>query len=400
MSEKKKELDLEELNKEFKQEMEALDIPGDSGNNSGAERRTRSRKKEEKKGRKKSDSIKKVKPFYVVVIILLIVLFLLFATIAALFIMRNRGKDSLKQNQTEEVISAPEDAVVEDEGKLVVYKGERYCYNENVISILCMGVDKTIQEEETDNVIGENGQADTLFLAVFDAETGQMSLLNISRDSMVDVNRYNVEGQYLGTEEMQVCLAYAYGDGKGKSCENVATSVSRLLYGMPINAYVAMDYSGISVLNDEVGGVTIKILEDMTGIDPELSKGAEVTLTGEQAHDYVRRRDTSELDSNNDRMERQKQYLLAFIDTVLKQTQNDVTTPVKLYRSAKDYMVTDIDVSEVTYLASQMLRTGFSEGNMYSVPGKVIMGEKYAEFYPKEKKLYELILNLFYNKQN
>ena len=48
MSEKKKELDLEELNKEFKQEMEALDIPGDSGNNSGAERRTRSRKKEEK----------------------------------------------------------------------------------------------------------------------------------------------------------------------------------------------------------------------------------------------------------------------------------------------------------------------------------------------------------------
>ena len=216
---------------------------------------------------------------------------------------------------------------------------------------------------------------------------------------MVDVNRYNVNGQYLGTEEMQICLAYSYGDGKEKSCQNVAESVSRLLYGMPVNAYIAMDYSGISVLNDEVGGVKLQVLEDLSTADPALSKGAEVTLTGEQAHIYVRNRDTSELDSNNDRMARQRQYLLSFMSTVLQKTREDISTPVTLFRSASDYMVTDIDVSEVAYLASRVLSMDFSEENMYSVPGEVKMGDKYAEFYPDEEALYESILNIFYEKQ-
>ena len=33
-------------------------------------------------------------------------------------------------------------------------------------------------------------------------------------------------------------------------------------------------------------------------------------------------------------------------------------------------MVTDIDTSELTYLASLVVQEGFSEGNMYSVPAK------------------------------
>ena len=162
---------------------------------------------------------------------------------------------------------------------------------------------------------------------------------------------------------------------------------------------IAMDYSGISVLNDEVGGVKLQVLEDLSTADPALSKGAEVTLTGEQAHIYVRNRDTSELDSNNDRMARQRQYLLSFMSTVLQKTREDISTPVTLFRSASDYMVTDIDVSEVAYLASRVLSMDFSEENMYSVPGEVKMGDKYAEFYPDEEALYESILNIFYEKQ-
>lgn len=393
MSEKKQDLDIGELNKEFQHEMEAVDVSDiveehiHRGNN---------RKSNRKKKRKK---YKKINPFRIVIGVLCIIIVLLIATVAVFFYLRARGEQQLKENQTEETVSAPEEAVVEDEGKLVVYKGEQYCYNENVISILCMGIDKTIQDKDTENVIGENGQADTLFLAVLDTKRGKMSLLNISRDSMVDVNRYNVNGQYLGTEEMQICLAYSYGDGKEKSCQNVAESVSRLLYGMPVNAYIAMDYSGISVLNDEVGGVKLQVLEDLSTADPALSKGAEVTLTGEQAHIYVRNRDTSELDSNNDRMARQRQYLLSFMSTVLQKTREDISTPVTLFRSASDYMVTDIDVSEVAYLASRVLSMDFSEENMYSVPGEVKMGDKYAEFYPDEEALYESILNIFYEKQ-
>lgn len=81
-------------------------------------------------------------------------------------------------------------------------------------------------------------------LAVLDSETGELSLVNISRDSMVDVNRYNVEGQFLGTEEMQICLAYAYGDGREGSCLNTVESVSRLMYSMPVHAYARLIITG------------------------------------------------------------------------------------------------------------------------------------------------------------
>lgn len=395
MNEKKQDLDIGELNKEFQHEMEVVDVSDTVEEHVYRENNRKSNRRKNRNQKK----YKKITPFRIVISVLCIIIVLLIVAVAVFFYLRTRGEQQLKENQTEETVSAPEEAVVEDEGKLVVYKGEQYCYNENVISILCMGIDKTIQEEDTENVIGENGQADTLFLAVLDTKSGKMSFLNISRDSMVDVNRYNVDGQYLGTEEMQICLAYSYGDGKKKSCQNVAESVSRLLYGMPVNAYIAMDYSGISVLNDEVGGVKVQVLEDLSTVDPALSKGAGVTLTGEQAHIYVRNRDTSELDSNNDRMARQRQYLLSFMSTVLQKTKEDISIPVTLFRSASDYMVTDIDVSEVTYLASRVLGTKFSEKDMYSVPGKVKMGDKYAEFYPDEETLYESILNIFYEKQ-
>lgn len=318
--------------------------------------------------------------------------------VGALFYLRYQGKKSLSIAEVEEEVSGPDGADIDDDGKVVIYNGEKYCYNENVINILCMGIDTSI-EETGDDTIGENGQADVLFLVVLDQETGEMSLINISRDTMIDVDKYNVYNQYLGTENMQICLAYAYGDGQEGSCLNVSRSVSRLLYGMPVHAYAALEYEGISVLNDSVGGVTVTVLEDLTSSDPALEEGATVTLTGQQAETYVRTRDTEVLDSNNARMARQRQYLLAFMNKTLEETKSDISFPFSLYQIVSDYMVTDIGTSEVTYLASLALGNGFSEGDIYPVSGEIVMGETYAEFYPDEEALYELILDVFYNKE-
>lgn len=386
-------LDVEELNRELQQKLEELERPEDTGEHDG---KRNHRKRSGKKARKKK---KKIRPFHVLVAILCILVLLMASAAGAFFVLRAKGEKELKTDKAEEPITAPEEVQVEEEGKSVVYKGERYWYNENVINILCMGIDTSIQETGIDN-IGENGQADALFLAVLDTETGKLSLVNISRDSMVDVNVYNVEGQYLRTETMQICLAYAYGDGKDQSCLNVAGSVSRLLYGMPIHAYAAIEYNGISALNDGIGGVTVQVLEDLTRSDPELTEGKTVTLMGQQAITYVRSRDTSVLESNNYRMARQRQYLLAFMKTALEQTRSDISVPLTLYQTASEYMITNIGPSEVTYLASKVLGTGFSEGDMHSIPGEVVMGEQYAEFYPDEEALYELILDVFYNKEN
>lgn len=362
--------------------------------------RTKSGQKPDSRARKKSSRKQKAPrkkrgPLIAVLIIFGILVLLLATAVGAYFYLNKKGEAQLKKNQSIASITAPEEASSEDDGKTIVYNGAKYKYNEDNINILFMGVDRDMQDTG-EKVIGENGQADVLIWAALDSKTGHLSLINISRDAMVDVNKYNVEDKYLGTDKMQLCLAYSYGDGKEKSCENTLQSVSRLMYGMPVNAYVAIDYSAIAPLNDAIGGVTVNVLEDLTQSDSALKAGETVTLHGEQAQTYVRSRNTEVLDSNNQRMERQKQYIDAFLQQAISQTKKNLTLPVTLYNDVSDYMVTNISASEVTHLATLMIQNGVSGGDILTVPGEVTQGDVYAEFNPDDKELYKLILSVFY----
>ena len=362
--------------------------------------RTKSGQKPDSRARKKSSRKqkaprKKKGPLIAVLIIFGILVLLLVTAVGAYFYLNKKGEAQLKKNQSIASITAPEEASSEDDGKTIVYNGAKYKYNEDNINILFMGVDRDMQDTG-EKVIGENGQADVLIWAALDSKTGHLSLINISRDAMVDVNKYNVEDKYLGTDKMQLCLAYSYGDGKEKSCENTLQSVSRLMYGMPVNAYVAIDYSAIAPLNDAIGGVTVNVLEDLTQSDSALKAGETVTLHGEQAQTYVRSRNTEVLDSNNQRMERQKQYIDAFLQQAISQTKKNPTLPVTLYNDVSDYMVTNISASEATHLATLMIQNGVSGGDILTVPGEVTQGDVYAEFNPDDKELYKLILSVFY----
>lgn len=352
-------------------------------------------KARKKSGRKQKAPRKKKGPLIAVLIIFGILVLLLATAVGAYFYLNKKGEAQLKKNQSIASITAPEEASSEDDGKMIVYNGAKYKYNEDNINILFMGIDRDMQDTG-EKVIGENGQADVLIWAALDSKTGHLSLINISRDAMVDVNKYNVKDKYLGTDKMQLCLAYSYGDGKEKSCENTLQSVSRLMYGMPVNAYVAIDYSAIAPLNDAIGGVTVNVLEDLTQSDSALKAGETVTLHGEQAQTYVRSRNTEVLDSNNQRMERQKQYIDAFLQQAISQTKKNPTLPVTLYNDVSDYMVTNISASEATHLATLMIQNGVSGGDILTVPGEVTQGDVYAEFNPDDKELYKLILSVFY----
>ncbi len=263
-----------------------------------------------------------------------------------------------------------------------------------------MGVDREEFASPDEMVIGGNGQADADVLVIFDKEQGKMSFLNISRDCLVDIDRYNKEGQFIDTVNEQLCLSYAFGNGKQTSCENTALSVSRLLYGMPINAYAAIDFDSIATLNDAVGGVSVPVTEEIADKFPGTQVGALVNLVGSEAVTYVRTRDTRLLDSNNARMSRQKQYVIAFLKKALQQIKEDPTKALSLFNSVSDNMVTSIKLSEVTYFGTFFAKHGFKEENMTSVKGEVVEGEDgFAEFVPDDKALFETVLDLFYIKE-
>ncbi len=325
--------------------------------------------------------------------LLVLLLVGLAGTAGTLLYLQHKGETSMTANKSKEDIRLPEGA--EKDGDYIIYKGHKYKYNENLITVLCMGIDKRISETGKDS-IGNNGSADTIMLAVLDQRTNNLSFVNISREAMVDIRQYNTEGEYTGLKNLQVCLAYAYGDGHESSCENELDAVSRLMYGMPIHAYAALDYDGIAVLNDAIGGVTVNVLEDLTASDPELAAGSTVTLKGDQAQTYVRSRQTALLESNNLRMERQKQYMTNYVRQLIEETKSDITTPITVYRAAEDHVVSDIGVDGIVYLTSKVMKSGIMEGQVFSIPGQVKNGGTYAEFIPDQKKLYKMVLEVFY----
>ena len=274
------------------------------------------------------------------------------------------------------------------ETNYITYKGEKYKYNYNLRTVLFMGVDKEGEIEE--KKVGGGGQTDSLVLFAMDTEKKTTQALSVSRDTMTDIRTYDMSGEFLSTERAQLALQYAYGDGKAKSCVLTREAVSNLLYQTPVNSYVVLTMEGFSRIADELGGIRITVPQDYTRINPAFKKGETITLNGKMAEQYVRYRDTSASGSNNERMERQSQ----FIEALVKQLQinmKEKKDAVHLYRKMKPYMVTDISEEEL----EKMINYEF-EGKVEKVPGTVQKGEKYDEFIVDNEKLQEKVINMFY----
>lgn len=327
-----------------------------------------------------------------------VLLFLLLAGVCAYAWMEYDGRAELKKKQEalpegmilEETSAAeelPEDAEGQEPLKdgMLRYQGKTYAYQEDVMTFLCMGIDKSGEAKASED-LHRGGQADALFLAVMDPGEKKISVIGVNRDTMAELFVYDEEGNYLGREIGQIALQHAYGDGMEESCERTVEAVSNLFYGIPIHGYFAMNMDVIIPLNEAVGGVDVVIGEG----------DEKVHLEGQEAYSFVRNRDMYAPHSAEQRLERQKQYLEAFALQAKKAVAQDLTLPAKLYSEILPYMVTDISASEAVYLATQAVSYTFGQDDLYSLQGEIRMGEQFEEFYPDETALYELILQVFY----
>ena len=59
-------------------------------------------------------------------------------------------------------------------------------------------------------------------------------------------------------------------------------------------------------------------------------------------------------------------------------------------------MVTDIDLSSFTYLATEALDYQFDVEHLYSLEGETMQGNQFEEFYVDDDALQDLIIRLFY----
>lgn len=318
-------------------------------------------------------------------------------------ILRVIGKSSLqaKAEAAPALVSGQESLTQEEKEHWqegwVKYEDAIYAYNEDIITFLIMGIDKNSDVKEVDE--GTNGgQADALFLAVMNPHDHTIKVIGINRNTMTDIEIYNEEGAYVTTTKAQIAVQHGFGNGMEESCGYQVKAVKKLFYNLPLHGYAAINMSAIATINDAVGGVDVKVLEDLTRVDPSLVKDAQVHLLGKSAFWYVKARDTNTFGSADARLLRQKQYLGAFMDAAKQAAKKDITVAVDLYRAISAQMVTDITVDEVAYLAPLLVDYKFDENSFYMLEGENVMGDTFEEFYVDEDALYEMILEIFYER--
>lgn len=272
--------------------------------------------------------------------------------------------------------------------------GQTYQYRRGLTTILFMGVDTRLENEDRGDS-RSGGQSDFMLLLVIDEENRTITPLQINRDTITEVTVLDLMGNEAGTIKTQLCLSHGFGDGKEQSCEYTCNAVQNLLLGVEIDYYIAMNLDGIPVFNDLMGGVTVTLEDDLTAYDPTMTKGTTLTLQGKQAEYYVRYRFDIADGSNEARMVRQRTYMAELARMVNERLQESA-----------DFIGTIFDELE------PMLTTNMKRGTMINVAWgareyehqstRTLEGEYgkgadgYVEFYADPEALEDLVIDLFY----
>ncbi len=310
------------------------------------------------------------------------------------------------------------------------------------ISAISIPRDSMVLLLGTDGRPGEEVyRSDSIILARVDPTEKQATLISIPRDSMVEVNEF-LAGDFLGQETMQLCLAYSYGDGTYGSSRNVADLASRILYDIPVAYYFTLDLSGIGPLNDSIGGVTLTPLETIPNTSIEagvpttlwdlearryvqwrsaddiplndsiggvtltpletipntsIEAGVPTTLWDLEARRYVQWRSADDITSSLARQDRQIQYLQAFATQIIEAAKGNPAVLLDLYNTAVQYSYTNLSFEEFSYLVTAMTSTGFSSVSVRTLPGEMVQGSRYAEFYLDKEGVRQAVLDTYYH---
>lgn len=276
------------------------------------------------------------------------------------------------------------------------YNGKKYQYNNRVTTLLYAGLDSFDELKQT-ATYGDKARADSIMLIVLDEVSKKMSVVAINRDTMTEVHRFSRNGDDLGVYVTHLGYAYTNGDGGEASCENLKTAVSTLFNNLPIDGYMVSNQTSIVMINDLVGGVTVTVPnDDLAAKYSELTTGNVVTLDESNVRAYVQQRDTAVDFSNEGRIERQKSFVLSFMDEFGAMVKEDASSVWDSLESCSDWMQTDITKNKYLSLADAFSNTNLTPDSYYILEGEDQLGELHDEFYYDEDALQELIIKLFY----
>ncbi len=144
-------------------------------------------------------------------------------------------------------------------------------------------------------------------------------------------------------------------------------------------------------LNDQVGGVTVRLDKDYTDIDPAFTKDAVITLQGDQAYKFIRARISVEDGTNLARMARQRLYMAGLAERFRALDGKQIN---ELFDSLGNYIVTDMKNDLIVSTAEKMKR--YEQLDILTIDGELVLGDDLYQYILDEDSLQDVILQLYY----
>lgn len=235
--------------------------------------------------------------------------------------------------------------------------------DEGRFAVLQDGMDISVRRDEYHFlVLGEDRSGkltDVILLVALNTKRRSAAVIQIPRDTYArytDRDYKKLNGAYarLGIYDLRAFLE------KG--------------LGIRIDRHLILDLDAFSEIVDAVGGVDIDLPADLTYEDPAqglhifLEQGHQ-HLNGDTAEQFVRYR-SGYVEADLGRMDAQKLFLAAFVDTVKQKMSLPVA--VQLIRSLYGEVETDLTLAECCVLAPVLLSAELSDVVLTTLPGQAV----------------------------
>ncbi|MEJ7842170.1 MAG: LCP family protein, partial [Rubrobacter sp.] len=202
---------------------------------------------------------------------------------------------------------------------------------EGPFNVLVLGVDERPESEE------DGSRTDTIMLVRVIPESGDVKLLSVPRDLLVEV---------ASGEEDRINAAYNFG-----GIEQTITAFEEYS-GVPVDHYAIVDFEGFKDVIKAMGGVEVDV-EDEVPPKYKIEDGLQ-NLNGQQALFYARYRGTSGGDL--DRIRHQQQLVASLRSQAFDW--NTVRQLPEILRVANRNVQTDVGFSDGVSIGRILVRRG------------------------------------------
>lgn len=218
------------------------------------------------------------------------------------------------------------------------------------------------------DIVGLN--TDIIMFVSFDAANGEISIMQIPRDTYIEIKGYSrkINSVY------QYMHGVAYNNGKAdvdRAAMEDTVAVFEANLGVTIDYYALVNLAGFGNIIDIIGGVPIDVPYDMNYSDPDQDlyiniKAGQQVLNGETAQQFIRYRE-GYVQGDIGRIDAQKLFMTALIEQVKNNI--NVSTLVGMINQMYTNVTTSLSVADLTYFAKTFFTIDDTSINFITFPG-------------------------------